>query len=344
LYGLIGVDMQDRKSPLNYEDIQLLQTIANQTAIAIENNNYIRESAELIRQLTEADLRKVYTKQLEKTNKELDAKNAELTRLFRELQEKETQLVHSEKMASLGQLVAGISHELNNPISYIYTNSRTLSEYLDSMEELWSRTGAEQTELNKEFLNLISELKSMIADNISGSRSVKELVLSLKDFSRLDQAEWKEARLVPGIENSLKVLQSQVSKDVEIIREFHDDPVLFCNPGQLNQVFINLFSNAIQALNGKGKIFIRTRVKNKKMFIEVEDTGSGIKKEIIPKIFDPFFTTKDVNKGTGLGLSISYSIIKKHNGELNVKSEEGKGSTFTVIIPVTESAKDEKQQ
>lgn len=335
LFGLIGLNMYNKKSPLNKEDIQLIQTIANQTAIAIENNNYIKESAELVKQLTESKIREEYLKQLEKTNKELDKKNAELTRLFKELQEKESQLIHSEKMASLGQLVAGISHELNNPISFIYANSKTLKESIEEIEQLWTQINqAETGHAGTEFKNILTELKSMVEDNIKGSQSVKDLVLNLKNFSRLDQAEWKDTNLVPGIESSIKLLKSQIPPDIVVETVFNADPVLYCNPGQLNQVFLNLISNAAQAIHGTGKISIRTFVNKKDFYIEIEDTGEGIDKKILPKIFDPFFTTKEINKGTGLGLSISYSIIEKHDGQLKVKSTKGKGSVFTVILPL----------
>ncbi len=335
LLGMLGIDMPDSGSPVNQEDLRLILTIANQTAVAIENNNYIEESARLIKQLTEAQIREEYLKQLEKTNKALDQKNSELTRLFKELQEKEAQLIHSEKMASLGQLVAGISHELNNPISFIYANTQALKEYIEELEKLWQDTNMPETGDKKEtFLKLTAELKSIIADNISGSRNVKELVLNLKNFSRLDQADWKEARLVDGIESSLKILNPQVTAETEIVKDFRDDPPLFCNHGQMNQVFINLLSNAFQAINGRGKVTIRTFNEDDFFNVQIEDSGEGISKKNLAKIFDPFFTTKEVNKGSGLGLSISYSIVQKHGGNLLVESQRGKGSIFTVQLPL----------
>ena len=185
-----------------------------------------------------------------------------------------------------------------------------------------------------EFKNILAELKSMVTDNIKGSQSVKDLVLNLKNFSRLDQAEWKDANLVSGIESSLKLLKSHIPPDIVIETKIESDPVLYCNPGQLNQVFINLISNAAQAIHGPGKISIVSFVKKNDLYIEIEDNGEGIDKKVLPKIFDPFFTTKEINKGTGLGLSISYSIIEKHGGQLKVKSTKGKGSVFTIILPV----------
>ncbi|MEJ2545532.1 MAG: histidine kinase dimerization/phospho-acceptor domain-containing protein [Calditrichaceae bacterium] len=207
---------------------------------------------------------------------------AELTRLFKELQEKEAQLIHSEKMASLGQVVAGISHELNNPISFIYANSKTLNESIEEIEQLWTKLDRDKkSDVGKEFKNILFELKSMVSDNLKGSQSVKDLVLNLKNFSRLDQAEWKDTNLVPGIESSLKLLKSQIPPDIVIEKKYETDPVLYCNPGQLNQVFLNLISNAAQAIPGAGKIYIRTFVKNKDLYVEIEDTGEGIDKKIL---------------------------------------------------------------
>jgi signal transduction histidine kinase len=335
LYALVGINMEHADSAVNREDLQLLMPIANQAAVAVENNNYIRESAALVQQLTEAKTREIYLRQLEDTNRQLDQKNAELLRLFKELQEKESQLVHSEKMASLGQLVAGISHELNNPISFIYANSQALNEYIAELEKLWSAFHlAENSAGQQAFAAIISELRSIVADTINGSRSVKDLVLHLKNFSRLDQAGWKEAHIVAGLESSVRILLHQMHERIEIIREFTDDPAVYCNPGQLNQVFVNLLSNAIQAIPDKGKIWLRTIIQDDKLKIDIEDTGSGIPEEIRPRIFDPFFTTKDVSKGTGLGLTISYAIIQKHNGSIAVTSEEGKGSRFTILLPL----------
>jgi len=335
LYAVIGIRMEHAEFALNREDLQLLMPIANQMAVAIENNNYIRESEEFVKQLTEAKTREIYLRQLEETNRQLDQKNAELLRLFKELQEKESQLVHSEKMASLGQLVAGISHELNNPISFIYANSQALNEYISGMEQLWLELKLqENAPASMAFQSIIAELRSIIADTINGSRSVKDLVLHLKNFSRLDQAEWKEAHVVVGLESSLRILQHQTHDGIEIIRDYQDDPAIYCNPGQLNQVFLNLLSNAVQAIPSKGIIKIRTRTVGDKLEIRIEDTGTGIPAEIRSKIFDPFFTTKDISKGTGLGLTISFAIIQKHNGTINVESEEGKGSCFTIQLPL----------
>ena len=336
LFAVLAISMQHAQRTINREDIQLLLQLANQTAIAIKNNNYIKESARLVQELTEARVRKQYVNMLEESNRQLDQKNKELNRLFKELQQKEGQLIHSGKMASLGQLVAGISHELNNPISFIYANTKALEGYLKELESLWeSLPGAQKEGLHSRFRQIVSDLKEIIADNLNGSKSVKELVLNLKNFSRLDQADWKETRLSSGIESSLHILKPQLNDSIRIVKEYADDPPIFCNPGQLNQVFLNILSNAIQALNGSGVITISLKRRGNRLLARIADTGRGIPKEILPKIFDPFFTTKEVNQGSGLGLSISYSIIQKHKGKLSVESAPGKGSVFTIELPLT---------
>ncbi len=339
LYGLIALEMNPSESPLNQHDLQLISTISNQAAITIENNNYIEETAELVKKLTTARLKEQYVTELERTNHELDEKNNELQKLFRELQQKEAQLIHSEKMASLGQLVAGISHELNNPVSFIYANMNILNGYMDELNKIL--TGLDlppEHAVFTQFPAILDDLRNIINDSQNGSRTVKELVQNLKNFSRLDQAEWKEASVVSGLESSLKILRHQIPESIEIIKDFRDDPRFLCNPGQLNQVFVNLISNALQSIQGKGSICLRTHSDDEFMTVEIEDSGSGIPAEVIPKIFDPFFTTKDVNKGTGLGLSISYSIIQHHKGTIEVESQIGRGTKFIIRLPLSVAA------
>ena len=340
LLGVIGLQVDEPQRRMVREVLQSLIPIANQVAIAIANNNFVQERERLVQQLTEAEVRQEYLQKLEKTNKELDRKNAELTRLFEELRNKESQLVHSEKMASLGHLVAGISHELNNPISFIYANSMALQEYVDDLVELWEHAEKEGPgKWRKRFLEIASDLQAILKDNLAGSRNVKQLVLNLKNFSRLDQAEWKEVRLSEGLESSLHILQSQIPDGIIIKKEIKADPPVYCNPSQMNQVFLNLLSNAVQAIEGKGQITITTSNDEHWMIVQIADTGKGISPEVLPRIFDPFFTTKEVNKGTGLGLSISYTIVKKHGGEIDVQSEVNKGTIFTVRIPLSPGKK-----
>ena len=332
LYGIISINMPKSNSAINQRDLEQLSSIAGQAAIAIENNRYIEETADLIEQLTSKKIREEYIERLEKTNHELDEKNKALERLFRELQDKEAQLIHSEKMASLGQLVAGISHELNNPISFIYSNMKVITDYISDLnnhlKEIKNNT------LKNQIQSILSELNEIIEDSANGSKVLKDIVQNLKNFSRLDQAEWKEARLSEIIDSCLKIVKPQIPDHITIETNLEADPAFYCNPGQLNQVFLNLITNALQAVTEKGSIKIHSKIIDAHLYIEVKDDGPGIPEGIIKKIFDPFFTTKPVNKGTGLGLSISYSIIQKHKGELSVKSSKFSGTTFTIKLPL----------
>lgn len=332
LYGIITIFMPKSNSAINQEDLEQLSSIAGQSAIAIENNNYIKETASLIEQLTSKKIREEYVEKLEKTNGELDSKNKELEGLFRELQNKEAQLIHSEKMASLGQLVAGISHELNNPISFIYSNMKVITDYINDLSGYLSEI--KNIKLQNKINQVLSEFREIIRDSENGSRILKDIVQNLKNFSRLDQAEWKEARLSEIIDSCLKIAKPQIPDTIRINLNLDADPVFFCNPGQLNQVFLNLITNAFQAIKNDGVIQISSNSTKEILIIEITDNGPGIPGGIIKKIFDPFFTTKPVNKGTGLGLSISYSIIQKHKGELSVKSTKNSGTTFTIKIPL----------
>ena len=335
LLGIMALSMPEPDKPVNKEDLELLVQIANQMAIAVENIRYIKHTAQLTKEITEARLKERYLKQLEETNRQLDEKNKQLTKLFKELQEKETQLIHSEKMAALGQLVAGISHELNNPVSFIYANSKSLEEALNDLKQLWNELPQNiRASYATHFQQLMSDIRAIITDNLKGSQSIRELVQQLKSFSRVDQAAWKKSHVVEGIESSLRLLQHQMGERISVVKRYDADPELYCNPAQLNQVFVNILINAIQAIEGNGTITIRTFDSKNHLFIRFTDTGKGIPPSVQKKIFDPFFTTKDVNQGTGLGLSISYSIIQKHGGSITVESETGKGTTFTIQLPL----------
>ncbi len=331
----VGLLMEKPNAPINREDLQLIAQIANQVAITLENIYYIEKTAHLTRQVTEARLKEKYLSQLEETNRQLDEKNRQLTRLFKELQNKEAQLIHSEKMAALGQLVAGITHEINNPVSFIYANSRALESLLKAFEKIWQELPADiHARYDSQLETIISDIWGIIEDNLQGSQAIKELVLQLKNFSRLDQADWKETSIVEGLETSLRFIKHHLTGNIKVIKDFKANPVLYCNPAQLNQVFVNLLLNAVQAIDQEGVITIGTQIQDDFLVITISDTGKGIQPQILPKIFDPFFTTKEVNQGTGLGLSISYSIIQKHNGRIEVTSTPGKGTTFTIFLPL----------
>jgi len=341
LAALLVLGPRSTRGDFPPEDLELLEILGRQAAIAIDNNNYIEESKALIQRLTEADLREKYVSELEE-------KNSSLEKLYKELKNTQSQLIQSEKMGSLGQLVAGIAHELNNPISFIYANMKQLENYVEGINAVLAELGDKAEgklpedlekkldELDKKYdLKYIrGDIDELIDESLEGSQRVKDLVLNLRNFSRLDEAEFKSVNLHEGLDSSLKLLNNEFKNRIEVIREYGDIPPVYCNPGQINQVFMNLLINAGQAITGKGSIRVRTHSENETVFIEVKDTGKGIPADIRDKIFDPFFTTKDVGEGTGLGLSISYNIIKEHGGKIRVDSEPGEGTEFIIALPI----------
>ncbi len=336
VYGFLMMTATQPVTPLSKEDIDQYKFIGNQMAIAMENNEYLRKSTEMIKKLTAAEVREKYLAELENTNAELDRKNQDLQQLYDELKETQAQLIHSEKMASLGQLVAGISHELNNPIGFIYSNSKQLKSYIEKIEKFINDyDGKKETDKDSkiDIDNLMIDLHSLIHDTISGSQMIKEIVDNLRNFSHLDEAKWKKVDIHKGIESSIKIMMPQFKRQLEIHKNFQASGIISCNPGQLNQVFLNILSNAAQAIDNSGNIWINTHDENNFLVIDIKDDGKGMPPNIRDKIFDPFYTTKDVGEGTGLGLSISYSIIQNHNGTLSAESHINKGSTFTIKIP-----------
>ncbi|MDA8229797.1 MAG: ATP-binding protein [Magnetospirillum sp.] len=277
--------------------------------------------------------------------RELETANGDLTKAFDDLKAAQAQLVQSEKMASLGQLVAGVAHELNNPIAFIYANFSHLDEYVGELLgliEAMRRVPADP-DVARRFEDLVvaadlgfvrEDILKIIRSGRDGAARVKEIVLSLRSFSRLDEAEFKYALLEDGLNDALAILHPHMKGRIAVVKDFHLNQPVPCFPGQINQVFMNIVFNAIQAMEGEGTIRIATLSDDPWAVVVIEDSGKGIPPEIIDKIFDPFFTTKKVGEGTGLGLSISYGIMEKHGGRIAVRSEVGKGTIFELRLPL----------
>ena len=266
----------------------------------------------------------------------LEDKVKELHQANREIRSTQVQLVHSSKMASLGQLVAGVAHELNNPISYTYSNLNHLKTYMEKIQKTMKAKDQQEFSKLKKELNIhfiLRDIDGIIKSSLDGIKRTKDIVGNLRNFSRLDEAEIKEVDLHEGLKATLNLLKSALKDRIQVHKKLGKLPKISCYSSQINQVFMNILSNAVQAIEGKGDIWIETQAFKNEIHIRVQDSGEGIPEADLSRIFDPFFTTKKVGLGTGLGLSISYSIIQKHHGDIRVESEIGKGSTFTIILP-----------
>ncbi|MEQ1762754.1 MAG: ATP-binding protein [Pyrinomonadaceae bacterium] len=276
---------------------------------------------------------------------DLEARNEELIRGKQQLQRLQAQIVQNEKMASIGQLAAGIAHELNNPVGFLYGNLDLLGGCINDLTRVVrfyehvevSSEIAQAAESLKEQLGYrrtMSDLDSILADCREGAERVRDIVQNLRTFSRLDEAELKRTDIHEGIESTLRILSRYFSVGtIELVRDFGDVPSIEAYSAKLNQVWMNLLVNAAQAVGSNpGTVTISTRATDDKVFVAISDTGCGIDPAVAGRIFDPFFTTKSVGEGTGLGLSISFGIIEDHGGTINVDSKPGVGTTFTVEL------------
>jgi two-component system, NtrC family, sensor kinase len=293
----------------------------------------------------EEDIRK-----RESAEAELMRRNIELTELNARLSMAQEQLVQSEKLASIGQLAAGVAHEINNPIGYVFSNFETLGTYIARMLDMFkayeeaeesiaapavlARLREMRAGIDLDYL--IEDIPGLMAESREGISRVRKIVQDLKDFSRVDaNQEWQWANLHAGIDSTLNIVSNEVKYKADVVREYGEIPEIECLPGQLNQVFMNIVVNGAHAISGgRGRITIRTGSAGDQVWVEIADTGCGIAKEHLARIFDPFFTTKPIGSGTGLGLSLSYGIIQKHNGQIEVQSDIGQGTTFRITLPV----------
>jgi signal transduction histidine kinase len=278
---------------------------------------------------------------------DLELRNSELLQEKAKLERLQAQIIHSEKMASLGQLAAGIAHELNNPVGFIYGNMDVLSEcvggltelldYYDKAESIDSVTaGAARIKEQIDYAATMEDLDLIIKDCRDGAQRIRDIVQNLRTFSRLDEAEFKESDVHEGIDSTVRLLSRYYSSDnITLIREYGDLPPVDTFSGQLNQVWMNLLVNAAQAISATGGVVrITTRADAESVTVAIADTGDGIPPESLNRIFEPFYTTKPVGEGTGLGLSISFGIVERHGGTIAVDTRYGEGTTFTVTLPI----------
>ena len=322
--------------------------------LAISLNSLIRRVAEYTHELEIT--RETLERRVEERTEELSQKNQQLRRSYNELsqalqdlQQTQTQLIQAEKMSSLGQMVAGVAHEINNPINFIYGNLDYVAQYVQDLLELMNfyqqyyPNPAPDIQVKIEAIDfnfLVEDLPKMVSSMKMGTERIRQIVLSLRNFSRLDESEMKCVNLYEGIDNTLLILNHKIKHGIEVIKQYEALPLIECYPAQLNQVFMNILSNAIDALNSQAKqdvklIIIQVQLEMPNQIkVRIRDNGSGIAAPLKAKIFEPFFTTKPVGQGTGLGLSISYRIIEKHQGKIEVISEVGQGTEFIITLPI----------
>jgi len=287
------------------------------------------------------------TVDLQRANQTLQTEKARQEDLIKKLGEAQSQLLQSEKMASIGVLAAGVAHEINNPVGFVNSNLGTLQRYaqdmlrlLDAYEQLEPTLApADQQDiarLKKEIdaAYLREDLGNLLAESLDGLERVKRIVQDMKEFSHVDGGGRQHASLETGLDSTLNVVWNELKYKAEVIKQYGAIPSIECFPSQLNQVFMNLLINAAHAIAERGRITLRTGHDAHNVWVEVEDTGKGIQAEHLGRIFEPFFTTKQVGKGTGLGLSLSYGIVQKHGGRIEVRSELNIGTVFKVVLPL----------
>lgn len=334
--GIAAVDAQHRRL------VEMINQLGDSRATILAD-----ELARLCGLLTEQN------RKLAESNRSLEERVAqstgELTQVLKKVETAQQQLLQSEKMAAIGQLAAGVAHEINNPIGFVNSNLGTLKTYIgrlmklvDAYESVGRGGDPAQLEIARraadlEFLR--EDLPSLLTESHEGLTRVTRIVQDLKDFSHADRGDFQDADLNAGLESTLNVVWNEIKYKAEVVRELGDIPQVPCVPAQINQVFMNLLVNAAQAIEKRGKIYLRSGCENGFVWFEIEDTGKGMTDEVRERIFEPFFTTKPVGKGTGLGLSISRDIVvKTHGGRLDVSSTPGLGTCFTIRLPLKQEA------
>jgi PAS domain S-box-containing protein len=277
---------------------------------------------------------------LRTTVEQLESSNAEL-------KQSQGQLLQSEKMAAVGQLAAGVAHEINNPIGFVNSNLGTLKGYveqllalIDTYERCAVANGIEADATlqaareRADIAFLRDDVVALLGESRDGLERVKKIVQGLRDFSRIDSSDWQEADLIAGLESTLNVVSNELKYKADVVKNYGELPPVRCHLGQINQVFMNLLVNAAQAIEDRGKITLSSGAQGPWAWVSIEDTGKGMTPEVMKRIFEPFFTTKPVGKGTGLGLSLSYDMVKKHGGHIDVSSQPGLGTCIKVWLPV----------
>ncbi len=345
----------DKHGKMRYEHINVVPIINDkgkvyQTVIVAKDITEDRRKTEKIEALN---------KELKDTSEQIIAKNEKLEQTLKQLEDTQSQIMQSEKMASIGQLAAGVAHEINNPTGFVNSNLKTLSEYINDINDLTQeyrklfaglkvnsdthgvqanvsgqvqRIKAMEEEVDIDFI--LNDIVELIEESREGTERIKNIVQDLKDFAHPGEDKPKFADINKNLDSTVNVVWNELRYKADVTKDYGDLPAVNCYPQMINQVFMNILVNAAQSIKERGEIKIKTRADNGYAEIKISDTGSGIPKENLSKIFDPFFTTKEVGKGTGLGMHVAYNIIEKHQGTIDVDSTVGAGTAFTIRIPV----------
>jgi signal transduction histidine kinase len=286
-------------------------------------------------------------KRLHEMVQQLEKRNSELKSLNAKMEQSQSQLLQSEKLAAVGQLAAGVAHEINNPIGFVSSNLGTLRQYVEQIFSLIDAYDhfiqgyciSEDADLasarkRADLPYLREDVIALLTESRDGLTRVKKIVLDLRNFSRIDSADWQDADLNSGLDSTLNVAMHELKHKAEVIKHYSELPLVHCHIGQINQVFLNLLINASQAIADRGTVTLSSGVNGPWVWVSIADTGAGMTPETVSRIFEPFFTTKPVGTGTGLGLSLAYDIVKKHGGHIDVTSTPGNGSCFSVWLPL----------
>jgi signal transduction histidine kinase len=317
--------MKDRAS-------RLVPAIQRELAEAVVRRERRRAQEELLAAKSALEAKVLErTAELSRTNEKLRGEIVEREHAQLERDRMAAELLQGQKLQAIGQLSAGIAHEINNPLSYILSNLRCLEEYMGELEPYLQTPAAPG---RPDPAAVRSDLKSALRDCLDGAEKIRRIVRSLREFSHLDERELKIVDLKDCVENALRLCANEISHKARVVRDLGDVPFVRCYPQQIEQVLVNLIMNALQAIPDRGEIALGTRQEGDNAVIRVRDTGTGIAPDHLKRLFEPFFTTKPVGKGTGLGLHVAYKIAQAHGGRIDVSSKVGEGTEFSLILPV----------
>jgi hemerythrin-like metal-binding protein len=354
LQHIMGVDMRMAK------ELQALQAGASPEEAMRQAAALVSRSGDVMLGALNTLYSKIGEKTVEvmQTNQALEREREALRKLNEQLEQRtaalasaQRQLLQAEKMASVGQLAAGVAHEINNPIGFVNSNLGTLQKYAANLNKVLAVYAQAEAGLGANALAGVAEVKravdlpylledipNLLKESQDGLARVKRIIQDLLDFSNADESTWQRISLEGCMDSVLNVAMSEIKDKAAVVKEYKGLPEVECMPSQINQVFLNLLMNAAEAIDSKGLITLRSGVQDNGVWLEVVDTGKGIAPANLKQIFDPFFTTKPVGNGTGLGLSVAYGIVQKHGGRIEVRSELGKGTAMRVWLPVKHSA------